>query len=125
MANIPSGLDSYKDQIGKRLEAQAAFLAGLEETQRLKKAEPLLLKTKTYFPEARQKPFETAAKKLEGNLNPAQKKEVLELLFSSFVDSLPSDPEEEFHKAIHRMKVQYICSFEDSGEAGDDSGEGE
>lgn len=118
--DVPNGLDLYREQLTKRLEAQTAFLKALEESQQQKKAEPLLMGTKVFFSEAKYKSFETAAKRLESGLNASQRKEVLEQLFNSFGETLPSDPEEEFHKAIHRMKVQYICSFEPS-----DSGEGD
>lgn len=118
--NVPSGLDVYKDLLGKRLEAQFAFLSGLDDAEKTKKADALIGKTKTFLSESRQKSIETLARKLEGPLNSTQRGEVVQQLFSSFTESLPSDPEEEFHKAIHRMKVQYSCSFEESGEESGD-----
>jgi len=118
--NVPSGLDVYKDQLGKRLDAQFAFLSGLEEAEKTKRSDALIGKTKIFLSESRQKSFETLARKLDGPLNSTQRGEVVQQLFSSFTESLPSDPEEEFHKAIHRMKVQYICSFEESGEESGD-----
>jgi hypothetical protein len=118
--NVPSGLDVYKDLLGKRLEAQFAFLSGLDVAEKTKKADELIGKTKPLLSESRQKSFETLAKKLESPLNASQRGEIVQQLFSSFTESLPSDPEEEFHKAIHRMKVQYICSFEESGEESGD-----
>jgi hypothetical protein len=119
--SVPSGLDLYREQLGKRLDAQAVFLKGLEESLSKKNSQPLLASTKALIPEGKTKPFEASAKKLDTKLSPVQRKEVLEQLFAAFSETLPSDPEEEFHKAIHRMKVQYNCSFEESG--ADDSAE--
>lgn len=121
---VPNGLELYREQLGKRLENQAIFLSSLEESQRQKKPELLLTGVKPFFSDGRYKVFEGTAKKLDGNLSAGQRKEVLEQLFTSFSDILPSDPEDEFHKAIHRMKIQYVCSFEDSGSGkGDDTAE--
>jgi hypothetical protein len=118
--DVPGGLDLYKELLGKRLEAQSAFLTGLEEAEKTKKSDAFLAKTKPFLSESRQKSFEMLAKKFDNPLTAVQRAETVQQLFLSFGDSLPSDPEEEFHKAIHRMKVQYICSFEESGEESGD-----
>jgi hypothetical protein len=111
-------LDSYKDRLEKRLEAEAAFLNGLQDTQKLGKADALLLTTKKYVPDTKQKSFELLAKKLEiKDLNATQRKDALEQLFNNYSETMPSDPEEEFHSVIHRMKVQYVCTFEESGDS--------
>jgi Skp family chaperone for outer membrane proteins len=120
--DVPPELDNYKDQLGKRLEAQSAFLTGLEDALKAKKAEPLLAKTNSFLSESRQKSLEAIARKLESAQTPTQRSEIVQQLFNSYAESLPADPEEEFHRAIHRMKVQYVCSFEESGE-GEDSGD--
>lgn len=119
---LPDEFDTYRDRLTKRLQAQAAFLSGLAESERVKRAEPLLSATREYISsETRQKAMETGAKKLETNLNAAQRKEIAEQLFNTFSEAMPSDPEEDFHQAIHRLKIQYVCTFEESGSDHDDS----
>jgi hypothetical protein len=115
-------LDSYKDRLEKRLQAEDAFLTGLQDTQRVGKTESLLANAKKFIPDSKQKSFETLAKKLDAkDLTAAQRKETLDQLFESYSETMPSDPEEEFHSVIHRMKVQYLCTFEESGSDSDDS----
>src|SRR6185437_10782805 len=120
---LPDELDIYKARLTKRLEAQTAFLSGLAESEKTKKAEPLLSATRQYVSsELRQKEMETGAKKLETTLTAAQRKAVADQLFDTFSEGMPSDPEVDFHVAIHRLKVQYNCTFEDSSPSqGDDS----
>jgi hypothetical protein len=67
----------------------------------------------------RQKEFAAAVKKAE-TAKSLGKAETADALFEIFNEGIEADPEEEFHRAIQRMGVQYACSFETTG---DDSGE--
>lgn len=116
-----AGLDLYREQLLKRLEAQASFLKGLDEALVVKKSFPLVAGVRAQLSDAKFKSFENMAKKLDGGLTPAQRKDLIDQLFFSYNEALPSDPEEEFHRAIHKMKIQYLCSFEDTGEGSGES----
>jgi hypothetical protein len=118
---VPSALDTYREQLTKRLEAEAAFLKGIEAVNKYQKSEGLIAPTKSFLPAAKQKTFEALASKLEAkNLSPAQRKETIQNLFNTYSDAMPTDPEEEFHRAIHKLKVQYVCTFEGNESEGGD-----
>jgi len=113
--DLPSAFDTYRERMGKRLEAEFAFLNRIVAAYRDDRADLLLADTKKFIPEEKQKSFETVAMKLESKTIPhAQKKQVVQELFDSYGDALPAAPEEEFHRAIHQLKVQYVCAFEEN-----------
>ncbi len=69
------------------------------------------------------KEFETALKKADAAKTLA-KPATQESLLEAFNDSIEPDPEEEFHRAIQRLGVQYTCSFEESEDKTEDKSGG-
>jgi hypothetical protein len=113
--DLPSAFDTYREGLGKRLEAEFAFLNRIVSAHRDDRADLLLADAKKFIPEAKQKNFETIAMKLEAKDIPhPQKKQVVQELFDFYGDAIPAAPEEEFHRAIHQLKVQYVCAFEEN-----------
>jgi predicted RNase H-like nuclease (RuvC/YqgF family) len=111
LRGLPPELDRYRDRLARRLEAQTAFFDGIEASRSSHKAEPLLSLTKRYIAEKSDKKFEALAKKIESK--PANIAELTEQLLDLYNDGIEPDPEEEFHRAIRRLKVEYVCSFDD------------
>ena len=50
---------------------------------------------------------------------------VMEQIKDQFERVAPPDPQEEFHRAIRRLKVLYNCTFEDGEHAEEEDEEGE
>lgn len=113
--DLPSAFDTYREGLRKRLESEIPFLSRIVSAHRDDRADLLLADAKKFVPEAKQKGFETLAMKLESKEIPhSQKKQVVQELFDYYNDAIPAAPEEEFHRAIHQLKVQYVCTFEEN-----------
>jgi hypothetical protein len=119
ISGLPTSLDRYREKLKKRLGAQVAFMTALLETQKNSKKSDqnsVLLKTvDDYLQDRDLKKFESILRKnhtLEkmGPLSP----DTIEALFEYFNDSIEPDPEAEFHRAIKKLGVQYVCSFEEN-----------
>jgi len=116
---LPALFDRYKEKLIRRLDAQVAFLEGFEETrapQAAKKPPSANLLTqigRRYLQGQGLKSFETLTHKLIAtkSMSPAYR-ELAEQLFEIFNDNIEKDPEEDFHHAIKKLNVQYMCSFE-------------
>jgi hypothetical protein len=102
IASIPSVLDRYRERLVKRFEAQLAVLEALENFRKTHKPSALQAVGKKYLSGKKQKEFEAQLKKIDADL-----------LFDTFSDGIEADPEDEFHRAIHKINVQYTCSFEE------------
>jgi hypothetical protein len=116
---LPSLLDRYRERLGRRLEAQIQFLESLEGFKKNQKIPPLLKIGKRYLQDRDLRSFEATAKKLDGPRKGASAstiRDLIEQLMDTFNDGIERDPEEEFHRAIKKMTVQYTCSFEESEE---------
>jgi hypothetical protein len=114
---LPPVFDRYRERLGKRLEAQLALYDGIESVKTTHKSAGLLTGTRRFVPQAKAKEFEALAKKLESAKAGDAFNEAATQLLDSFDSAIEPDPEEEFHRAIHRLSVQYTCSFEESDES--------
>ncbi len=114
MNYLPSLLDRYKEKLAKRLEAQTDFLNNLQAAKKNQDYSFLLKTGKTYFKDQDLKSFEEFTQKLQiPEKKPGQNRAVIEQIFDFFNHSIEQDPEEEFHRAIKKLKIEYICSFEE------------
>lgn len=122
ITGAPAGLDHYRERLAKRLQAQLGMLEAIETYLKDHKSASLIAVSKGSLTGRHLKDFETAVKKAESAKSLA-KHDTLDALFDTFSDGIEPDPEEEFHRAIQRMNVQYTCSFEENGDAagGEDS----
>jgi hypothetical protein len=117
IAGVPSGLDRYRERLGKRLEAQLVALEAIESLRKTRKAAALTEAGKKFLSGRRLKEFDSSVAKALAikDLGSEKGREALDAVFDGFSDGIEGDPEEEFHRAIHRMNIQYTCSFEESG----------
>jgi hypothetical protein len=113
VSGAPTGLDRYRDRLAKRLEAQLAVLEAFEKYEKDRKTASILAAGKSYMTPIREKEFVAAVKKAEA-AKTLSKSDTLDALFDSYSDGIEADPEEEFHRAIQRLNVQYACSFEET-----------
>ena len=112
-APVPNVLDRYKERLKKRLEAQVDFFDSLDEFKQTGKAETLSALVKRRVLPKSQKEFEAILRK-----TPTKD------LFDPFNEVIEPDPEEDFHRGIQKIKVQYVCAF-DEGSINKGNGESE
>jgi hypothetical protein len=109
---IPGSLDRYRERLGRRLNAELAFL------QAMKAKKPLLESTREFVQSTKRKEFEGLAKAYtSAGADSAKRKETAAQLYDFYNEAIDANPEDEFHRAIRTMNVQYICSFEESDES--------
>lgn len=113
--SLPSLLDRYREKLGKRFDAQIAFLNGLEVVPKNAQYASLQKAGKLYLKKEDINSFESLLKKLLHSKKETQKS-IGEQLFDLYNEGIEQDPEEEFHRAIKKLNVQYTCSFEESDE---------
>ncbi len=111
VTGAPSGLDRYRERLSRRFEAQIGMIEALENARKTHKTTAIQAAVKKHVPEKREKEIEPLIKKLTG----PSARDTEELIFEKYNSFIEQDPEEEFHRAIQKMKVQYVCSFEESG----------
>jgi hypothetical protein len=108
----PPALDRYREKLKARLEAQLELLNALENSKKLKETAPMIAAAKAHLQAKRLKDFEMIVAKA----GPSPKQEQLDQLFENYNEGIEPDPEEEFHKAIRKINVHYVCSFEEESE---------
>jgi hypothetical protein len=115
VTGVPAGLDRYKERLGKRLEAQLVVLEAIEGFRKSRSTAALTEAGKKYLTGKRQKEFDAAVSKAVKEPPGDKSREAQDAVFDIFSDGIEADPEEEFHRAIHRLNIQYTCSFEEGG----------
>ena len=116
---LPPGLERYRDKQSQQLKAQLAFLGGIEVARKANQAAPLIAAARPLIRPSRVKELEALAAKIPkgapGAPSAAQLTDQLCEFFNNATDS--NDAEEEFHRAIRRLKVQYDCNYDEGGAA--------
>lgn len=114
---LPIGLDRYRDQLNKRLEAQLNFYDGLTEAKRSGKVNSIISRVSHDLTSRRLKEFESqlvAQNQKEGVSSWGNS--TIVRLNENFLEALDENPDEEFHRAILKMNVRYDCSMESEEE---------
>jgi hypothetical protein len=134
---LPAALEIYRERSVRRLEAEVAFFEGWTQARKARGADALLDAVKKHLragPPAAE--FTTLARKLLGAAKGAPKggaagqapaaemsggkdpfnSENQGKLYEVLGRSIEPDPEEEFHRTIRKMRVQYVCTFEETGD---------
>ncbi|HUP56326.1 MAG TPA: hypothetical protein VM598_02665 [Bdellovibrionota bacterium] len=112
---LPSGLDRYRERLTKRLKAELAFLEGLAEARRKKSVQPLLVATQEFIVSPRKRTeLENSAKAFVAAADGTNRWQQQTQLFDVYNEAIEAKPEDEFHRAIRTMNVQYTCSFEEA-----------
>jgi hypothetical protein len=117
ISGLPGSLDRYRDRLARRLNAELAFLESMQDAKKSKNAQSLVENTKDYILTPKRKEFDALAKAFVATeADSAKRKELGSQLFDFYNDAIDASPEDEFHRAIRTMNVQYTCSFEESEE---------
>ncbi len=106
---LPSALDRYREKLQSRLSAQAAFLSA-----RAAGTAKLTAVIKKHVEASKRKSVETALQQWT-TAPTTEKAAKLDALFEAFNNSIESDPEEDFHRAIRKLGVQYRCNYDGGG----------
>lgn len=117
--NLPDAFDNYRKKVTLRFTSQMTFFTQLAETNLLDSRQdpaPFIEGVKKNIRESDVRQFEGLVKKLKTLLKKSQRQEALDQLFDFYNDSIEADPEAEFHRAIKKLNVQYVCSFDESDE---------
>ena len=116
--SLPSALEVYSDKLRKRLETQIAFEGSLIESKKLGSTEPIMNALSEKFSVRQRSDLKARLRKIEikdavMKWTAVQFNQVRE----AFDEVLGPHPEEDFHRAIQRLKVRYTCNYGES--AGD------
>lgn len=114
-------LDRYRDKLIARLEGQAAFWRGYEGFLKNKNTAAWLALVKPFLRPGLEARVAASLRGLaSANFKKPEDQEKLHAAFDVVCDAIEPDPEEEFHRAIGKLKVQYRCSYDGGGDAAAD-----
>ncbi len=119
---LPNVLDPYRERMTKRLEAQIAYFDAMANARKSGKGEPLFQAVKVHVQPKRWSEFQQFVKKFEiQDAVTEWNDSVIDQITGAYNEVIESNPEEDFHRAIKRLRVQYACAFEEAdGEDGTD-----
>jgi hypothetical protein len=118
LSGLPPSLDRYRERLTRRLSAELAFLEAMQEARKSRNGQPLVDSTKAYLQAGKRRDFVTLAKSfVTAAPESAKRKELASQLYDFYNEAIDASPEDEFHRAIRSMNVQYTCSFEESDES--------
>lgn len=115
-SSLPSLLDRYKAKLTRRLEAQIGFLDAIETLSESGEYEAIIKMSKNYLKKADYQKLKNKVIALKPSSKSLKNQDKANQLFDFYNDLIEPDPEEEFHRAIKKLNIQYRCSFEDSEE---------
>ena len=110
-ANLPPALASYITQRSKAIEARIAFEEALQSARKSRNAEQFGGALQKYLHPRRQK---SLVKQFEKALKAGNSPHAWEQIRTEFAESSEGDGEEDFHRAIRKLKIVYQCSYEES-----------
>ncbi len=116
-AGLPSGLDRYRDRLTKRLKAELAFLESLQDSRKKKSPQALITATHDFVFQGKRKELEASARAFVAAVDASGRWQQQTQLFDLYNESIDARPDDEFHRAIRTMNVQYLCSFEEADES--------
>lgn len=116
---LPALMDRYREKIQSRLKAQADFFQSLEKIEKSSQIQPLIdTATAQIRSEQDRKSFlDELRKGLKASKTKTPKGELLEKLWDLYNDLIEADPQDEFHRTIKKLGIEYHCSFEESEES--------
>lgn len=110
-ANLPPTLGSYIAQRSKAIEARIAFEEALQSARKTRNSEQFGSALQKYLHPRRQKAL---VKQFEKALKAGNSPHAWEQIRTEFAESSEADGEEDFHRAIRKLKIVYQCSYEES-----------
>ncbi|MBS1963891.1 MAG: hypothetical protein JST04_16895 [Bdellovibrionales bacterium] len=127
LKGMPMPIEQYRDHLRKRLSAKIAFEEAVVPARKAKNArralDTFLTNVKEHISTLQYPSFAETTKKSFEALGSAWTESFVGPLRERFENSIQPDTEEEFHKAIRTVKIQYVCAFDDSDHRSDDDGD--
>ncbi len=120
--SVPFPIEQYRDHLRKRLSAKIAFEEALIASKKSKGKDPkreigsFLKNLKEHIPTLQYPTFETTTQKAFEENNFTWSTPFIESLRERYDGSIQPETEEEFHKAIRTVKIQYVCVFDDGSD---------
>ena len=112
--DLPAAFVKYRDQRKSRLDARLKFEEAVAKAHRSGDANAFSESTRSLL-HARRHPL--LVKKLQAALRAGPSQRAWDEVRDYFVEFAGLDGEEDFHRTLRRLKIQYHCSFEaDRGE---------
>lgn len=126
LKGMPMPIEQYRDHLRRRLSAKIAFEEAIAQSKKSKAKdrralEPFLTNVKEHISTLQYPAFAGETRKAFESGGSVWSEAFLASLRERFESVIQPDTEEEFHKAIRTVKIQYVCAFDDS----DHRGEGE
>ena len=120
-SNTPPALAHYVEQRSKSIEARLALENALQAARKARSPELFGSSLQKYLHPKRQKAL---VKQFEKALKAGNSPHAWDQIRADFAEVSESDGEEDFHRALRKLKVVYQCSFEDT-QAGEGSHDAE
>lgn len=112
---LPKELETYRIRLLERAESIREFLQELRSATRTGKNTALLAVAKKHVLPSR---WTVTESRLVTLATPealkAKSPAVRDELLNAYAEAIEQHPEEEFHRALQRLKTQYLCQFEDA-----------
>ncbi len=109
----PSELDPYLQPLSKRLTAMKDFFSSFTQAVSQKQAAPL----KNLLPHVRAGKFSAQWDALVQQTpwnKPSAAQGMRSRFFDAFERMIEPDPEEQFHTVIQKLRVKYVCDFDET-----------
>jgi len=110
---LPEELERYRDRLSAHFEARLVFFEGFQAAQKSGQAESFISSVKAQVPQARMPAFKKRVEAI-GKKPADWRDEERDALLMDFLDFAPNLPEEDFHRAIRAMNVNYVCTFDET-----------
>ncbi|MFN7684038.1 MAG: hypothetical protein ACK5QT_01320 [Oligoflexia bacterium] len=107
--DLPQGLARYFEQRSKAARVRVVFEEGVQAARKTRSGEQF---AKTIQPLISPKKLKPLVKAFERALKAGNAPSEWEQLRFDFAEASEPDGEEEFHRALRKLKVSYHCSFE-------------
>jgi hypothetical protein len=112
-AQLPAAFDMYKDKMIRYLQSQIALFEALQAAKKTGKINPIIEATTPFISNPKHaKEYEAAVKKLEPQAKTSGwSADSVDQLTEVFNEALEQQPDEEYHRCIKKLNVQYTCAF--------------
>lgn len=109
--------DRYRERLAARLEAQAAFWQEFEKLPKTRAIDTLLKSLKRHLRPGKESAALTELRKLkDASSKTDAARTILDTAFSAFNDAIEMEPDDDFHRAIHKLQIQYLCDYDGAGD---------
>ena len=126
LKGMPMPIEQYRDHLRRRLSAKIAFEEAIAQSKKSKAKDgraldPFLTNVKEHISTLQYTAFSGETRKAFESGGAIWNEPFLTSLRERFENVIQPDTEEEFHKAIRAVKIQYVCAFDDNDHRDDET----